>query len=87
MVGSASGLTNFNTNEMGILSVNKPILYTIGCRKCNILKEKLTKKNVDFDTHTDTDEMIALGFDRMPVLVVDGKAMNFDEAVAWLQKI
>lgn len=59
------------------------ILYSTGCPKCNILKNKLNSKGVNFILIEDTDTMIKKGFDLMPVLEVNGKIMDFAEANQW----
>ena len=60
------------------------ILYSTGCPKCNVLKEKLTNKNIKYSEVNSKDEMIALGIDEIPVLSVDGNMMNFKESVDWV---
>lgn len=62
------------------------ILYSIGCVNCNILKDKLLKKNIEFTENNSIEEMISLGFDKMPVLSVDGNNMDFNEAIAWVSR-
>lgn len=62
-------------------------LYTTGCPKCTVLKQKLIDKGVHFIENTNTDEMIALGIQTVPVLHVDGKQLNFSEAVKWVNSI
>lgn len=84
MVGSASGLTNFNTNEMGILSVKLPVLYSTGCPKCTVLKKKLDMKGIKYEENNDTKAMESLGMTQVPALLVDGKLMDFSEAVKWV---
>lgn len=60
------------------------ILYSTGCPKCNILKNKLNSKGVNFILIEDVDTMIKKGFDLMPVLEVNGKIMDFAEANQWV---
>jgi glutaredoxin len=62
------------------------ILYSTGCPKCNILKKKLTEKNIDYIENKDIKEMIALGIDHVPVLVVDGEKMEFGKANQWINE-
>lgn len=60
------------------------VLYSTGCTNCKQLKLLLTKNNIKFSENNSVDEMIKLGFDRVPVLCVDGLNMNFDEAKKWI---
>ena len=59
------------------------ILYTTHCPKCMILEKKLNMKNIAFDVNENANEMIAKGFMSAPILEVDGKIMDFTEAVKW----
>ena len=61
------------------------ILYTIGCSKCYVLKEKLEAKNIAFDIVDDEDTLRDLGFDKFPKLSVDGKIMEYTDAVKWVE--
>ena len=60
------------------------ILYSTGCPRCNILKKKLDAKNIPFSEFTDKEQMIAMGFDDVPVLSVDDKLMDFAAANEWV---
>ena len=60
-----------------------PILYSTGCPRCKILKKKLSEMGVEYVENNNVDEMLALGFNDVPMLSVDGKLMNFSEAVKW----
>lgn len=59
------------------------VLYSTGCPKCNILKKKLTEKNISYTENQNVEEMIALNINEVPVLSVDGELMNFGNAVKW----
>ena len=65
------------------------VLYTTGCPKCHILESKLNEKKIGY-TRIEGDEAIdgieALGFMTAPLLVVDGKAMEFGTAVKWVNE-
>lgn len=63
------------------------ILYSTGCPKCNVLKTKLTQKGVDFELIEDADAMISKGFMSAPMLEVDGNAMDFMDAVKWVNAL
>lgn len=62
------------------------ILYSTGCPKCNVLKKKLTEKNIEYTENNDIDVMTSLGIDQVPVLSVDGKLMDFAEANKWINE-
>ena len=79
----------------------KLTVYTIGCPKCNILETKLKKCGFSYDTVTDRDEMIAMGFMTAPMMVVeneevindngekiilDKQVLDFGKANAWINK-
>lgn len=66
--------------------MNNVILYTIGCGKCLILEKKLNEAGVDYKVCEDQQIMEEKGFDFMPVLEVDGRIMNFGEAVKWVNE-
>lgn len=61
-------------------------LYTIDCGKCKILEKKLNDAGITYFVCRDRDLMKSKGFDFMPVLEVDGKYMNFAEAVKWVNE-
>lgn len=67
-----------------ILEIN---LYSTGCPKCEVLENKLNEKSLEYKVLSDKDEMIKLGFDSVPMLVVDGKIMNFPEAIKWVNNL
>lgn len=62
------------------------ILYTIGCPRCDVLKAKLKAKNIQFEEETDEEKMRALGIDTLPVLEVDGILMPFAWANEWVKQ-
>ena len=59
-------------------------LYTTHCPKCRVLEAKLKQKGVKFEVVEDQDVMVEKGFMEAPMLEVDGKIMDFVEAVIWL---
>lgn len=65
---------------------NELILYSTGCPKCKILEKKLNEIKVLFTTNNNVDEMLSLGLSSAPALSVDGKLMNFTEAMKWLRE-
>lgn len=60
------------------------VLYSNGCPRCKILKQKLDEKNINYILVDDVDKMIALGMNTVPVLEVDGEKMMFTDAVRWV---
>ena len=60
------------------------ILYSTGCPKCNILKKKLSSKNIEYTENQNVDEMISLGIEQVPILSVDGVMMDFGKANHWV---
>lgn len=66
--------------------MGKIILYTNHCPRCTILEKKLKEKNISYETFTDVQQMIDMGFESMPVLQIDEKRMPFKEAIKWVNK-
>lgn len=62
------------------------ILYSNGCPKCNVLKKKLTEKNINYIENNDIDTMTSLGIDQVPILSVDGNLLDFAEANKWINE-
>lgn len=62
----------------------KTILYSTNCPKCNILEKKLKSEGIEFEVVNDAQIMIDKGFEEAPQLEVDGKTMNFMEAINWI---
>jgi len=67
--------------------VNKIILYSTNCPKCNILEKKLSSANIDFSIETDVEIMQSKGFMSAPMLEVDGKIMDFGDAIKWVNSL
>lgn len=59
-------------------------LYSTGCPKCRVLEKKLEAEEIKYTKVEDENVMIEKGFMSAPMLDVDGKVMNFKEAVDWL---
>lgn len=60
------------------------ILYSTGCPKCVQLKMLLDSYGATYTINNSVDEMLALGFNTVPVLAVDGSYMNYGEAKNWV---
>jgi glutaredoxin len=61
-------------------------LYSNDCPKCKILKFKLDNKNIQYDLCSDIDVMSSKGFQSTPMLEVDGKTMNYLDAINWVKE-
>ena len=62
-------------------------LYSTDCPKCKVLKRMLEEASISYDLYEDEKQMINLGFTEAPMLVVDGNAKNFSEAVEWIRSM
>lgn len=68
--------------------MSKLKLYTTHCPKCEVLKEKLDGKHLQYDEITDVTVMADLGIDQVPVLQIDdGPLMAFSEAVKYVNQM
>lgn len=65
----------------------KVVFYTIDCPKCRVLESKLKAKRVAFEEYRDIEIMQEKGFKSAPMLEVDGTAMNFGDAVKWINNL
>ena len=65
----------------------KIVLFSTKCPRCNVLEKKLQQKEVNYDEVNDTSIMEQKGYLSVPVLEVDGKSMDFKEAVDWINTL
>ena len=65
----------------------KVVFYTIGCPQCLLVERKLKEKHIQYAEKNDIEEMISLGFEHAPILVVDGKSMGVKESLNWIKSI
>lgn len=63
------------------------IFYSTDCPKCKILKKKLDSKNLTYSLVDDVDTMLDLGLMSAPALSVDGKLMDFLDAVNFVNSL
>lgn len=64
------------------------ILYTQGCVKCDVLKKKLEQKGLSFTVESNNfQKLVDAGIEFMPVLEVDNKLLQFNEAVNYINSI
>lgn len=62
------------------------IYTTETCPKCRILKKKLEEKGIEYEEFTDEAEMQRMGILSVPVMTVDGKVMDFLQAVQYVNE-
>lgn len=67
--------------------MSKIILYTIDCPKCHVLEKKLQDKSVNFERVSDIEVLKEKGFNLFPKLEIDGRIMEFKEAVDWVNGV
>lgn len=62
------------------------IYTTATCPKCRILKKKLEEKGIEYEEFTDEEEMQRMGIMAVPVLNVDGRMMDFPDAINYVNE-
>lgn len=62
------------------------ILYSNGCPRCRVLKQKLDAKSISYTEENSVDKMINLGISQVPVLYADGEFLAFPQANEWVNK-
>lgn len=62
------------------------IYTTATCPKCRILKKKLEEKGIEYEEFTDEEEMQRMGIMAVPVLDVDGRMMDFPDAINYVNE-
>lgn len=66
--------------------MEKIVMYSSGCPRCKTLKKKLDDAGIQYETFTDVQKMIDMGFTDVPVLEVDGQRMQFADAIKWVRE-
>ena len=69
--------------------MDKIILYSTHCPKCNVIEKKLIQKGLNFEViDAKNKEVINMlsekGFRQMPILSVNDNMIGFSEAVRWI---
>lgn len=62
------------------------VLYSTGCPKCKVLKQKLDSKSIHYTENNSVDEMLALGITQAPMLSVNGELLAFQKANEWVNQ-
>lgn len=60
------------------------ILYSNGCPRCKVLKQKLDAKSISYIEEGSLDKMIAIGIKQVPMLDVGGNLLDFGKANDWV---
>ena len=66
--------------------MDKIILYSTGCVRCNKLKDKLNASAIQYEVNTNEETMAELGFEFLPVLEVNGEFLEYGAAVKWIKE-
>ena len=66
--------------------MDKLIFFSTHCPKCKALEMLLKKKNIEYEEHNNIQEMLKLGLQSAPGLMVNGKVMEFSAAVKWIKE-
>lgn len=62
------------------------VFTTDTCPRCKVLKTKLQQKGIDFQECRDIDEILRRGIQSVPVLEVEGKLLDFSEALKYVNE-
>ena len=62
-------------------------LYSNGCPRCKILKQKLDLQKISYTISDNLDELTSKGIASLPVLDIDTKIMDFYESVKWIKEM
>ena len=65
--------------------MEKIVMYSSGCPRCKTLKKKLDDAGIQYETYTDIQGMLDMGLKDVPVLEIDGKRMEFSDAIKWVK--
>lgn len=63
------------------------IVYTSPtCGKCRMLKTRLQQKGINFIEKTDYEELSANGINELPVVILNGKFLKFEDIMRYISK-
>lgn len=57
------------------------VLFSSGCPKCKVLKQKLDNRKIEYEVSEDFDELIEQNLQTVPVLKINGEYYQFGEAI------
>lgn len=60
------------------------VLYSSGCPKCKVLEAKMKSKGIGYIEINNIEVMQAKNLMSLPYLEVDGKLMDFANAIKWV---
>lgn len=66
--------------------IDNIVLYSTGCKMCEVLKKKLDAKNISYTENNSVEEMLSLGIEQVPVLRVNDTLLKFGDAVGWVNQ-
>lgn len=64
--------------------MNRVVLYTNGSAACRFLERKLKQSKIPYEIVSDEHKIQDMGFDRLPVLDVDGNRMTYAKSQDWI---
>lgn len=67
--------------------MEKLVLYGNGCSKCNILKDKLEAKGIEFEKSDDLSIIRKNGFLSVPILKVGDSFLMFPDANSYINSL
>ena len=69
------------------MNEDKIIMYSTECPKCNILKEKLDNKNINYNICNDINYMKEKHILSVPVLEINGELLQYGKAIKWVNNL
>lgn len=60
------------------------VLFSTGCPRCSVLKQKLDDKNIKYIINDDISEIADKGFMSVPILKVNDIYLEFGAAIKWV---
>lgn len=69
------------------MEYDKIVLYSTGCPRCQTLKMLLDNREIAYEENNSVEEMLKLGFNDVPVLMVGGNYLNYNQSKQWLESL
>ena len=66
--------------------MSKVIFHSSHCPRCLVLEKKLKEKGIQYEENNDVQVMLNKGLEMAPALEIDGKMLDYKEAVAWIKE-